>query len=118
MPGLSIHVVEVVRGEPAVGMRVEVRAMREGGGALVGAGAIGSDGQVAHAMTRGDGIAQGVHEVLLHAADYYRAAGIVTSKEPAFLDVVSFRFTVVDPAEHYHLPFKISPWGLSVWRGR
>jgi 5-hydroxyisourate hydrolase len=114
MPGISIHVVDVVRGEPAVGMRVEVRA----GAALVGEGVIGTDGQVAHAMTRGDGIARGVHEVLLHAADYYRAAGIVTSKEPAFLDVVSFRFTVVDPAEHYHLPFKISPWGLSVWRGR
>jgi 5-hydroxyisourate hydrolase len=27
------------------------------------------------------------------------------------------RFTVLDPAQHYHHPIKITPWGLSVWRG-
>ncbi|MET0205108.1 MAG: hydroxyisourate hydrolase [Casimicrobiaceae bacterium] len=27
------------------------------------------------------------------------------------------RFTVLDQREHYHLPVKITPWGLSVWRG-
>src|SRR5262245_17592837 len=117
MPGISIHVVDVVRGEPAGGLRVEVRALRDGGAAPVGAGTIGADGQVAHAMTAGEGVARGAHEVLLHIADYYRSVGVLPPGAPAFLDVVSFRFTVVDPAEHYHLPFKISPWGLSVWRG-
>ena len=24
---------------------------------------------------------------------------------------------VLDAREHYHLPVKISPWGISVWRG-
>jgi 5-hydroxyisourate hydrolase-like protein (transthyretin family) len=24
---------------------------------------------------------------------------------------------VQDAAQHYHLPVKISPWGISVWRG-
>jgi len=119
MPGISIHVVDVVRGVPAVGLRVEVDALSSGGERRrVGAGAIGADGQVAHPMTGGLGVERGVHEVLLHAADFYRAAGLLAPDAPAFLDVIAFRFTVGDLQQHYHLPFKVSPWGLSVWRGR
>jgi hypothetical protein len=53
---------------------------------------------------------------LLHAGDYFRASGQVTAA-PAFQEIVVLRFTVLDAAEHYHLPVKITPWGLSVWRG-
>jgi 5-hydroxyisourate hydrolase-like protein (transthyretin family) len=35
-----------------------------------------------------------------------------------FLDVIAFRFNVADLGDQCHLPFKISPSGLSVWRGR
>ncbi len=69
-------------------------------------------------MTQGTGVQRGTHEVLLHAAEYYRAAGLLAADAPAFLDVIASRFTVGDLQEHYHLPFKVSPWGLSVWRGR
>ena len=35
------------------------------------------------------------------------------------LAVTSVKRTAMAPdaAEHYHLPVKITPWGLSVWRG-
>jgi 5-hydroxyisourate hydrolase len=36
---------------------------------------------------------------------------------PPFLDVVTYRFGISDPEQHYHLPFKCTPWGYSCFRG-
>lgn len=116
MPGISIHVVDVSRGLPAVGMRVEVRALDGDVVGTVGEGIIGANGTLAHPMNAGTGVARGVHEALLHAGDYFRASGQVTDA-PAFQEIVVLRFTVLNAADHYHLPVKITPWGLSVWRG-
>jgi 5-hydroxyisourate hydrolase len=117
VPGISIHVVDVVRGLPAVGMRVALYALGPAGRREIGSGRIGANGQLDHPMASGAGIAAGTHEVELAAGEYYRAAGIVQD-DPAFQETIAFRFAVGDPREHYHLPMKISPWGLSVWRGR
>jgi 5-hydroxyisourate hydrolase len=116
MPGISIHVVDVSRGLPALGLHVEVRALDGDVARAVGEGVIGTNGTFAHPMNDGTGVTRGIHEALLHAGDYFRASGQVTD-QPAFQEVVVLRFTVLDPADHYHLPVKITPWGLSVWRG-
>ena len=34
-----------------------------------------------------------------------------------FLDVVSYRFGIADPRQHYHLPLKCTPYGYSCFRG-
>lgn len=116
MPGISIHVVDVARGKPAAGMRVDVYAVAGHDRCLVGGGSVGPGGVVEHAMNAGEGVAAGTHEVLLHAGDYFRDTGLITDR-PAFQEIVALRFTVLDVNEHYHLPVKLTPWGLSVWRG-
>ena len=116
MPGISIHVVDVARGKPAAGMLVEVHAIEGDERRVVGSGRIGDDGVLAHPMNAGTGVNAGVHEVLLHAGDYFRSVGLVQDK-PAFQEIVPLRFTVLEVREHYHLPVKMTPWGLSVWRG-
>ena len=116
MPGISIHVVDVAKGRPASGMFLEVHALDGDIRRVVGTGCIGDNGMFVHPMNAGDGVALGTHEVLLHAGEYFRLVGQVTDK-PAFLEIVPLRFTVLDPVEHYHLPVKITPWGISVWRG-
>lgn len=117
MPGVSVHVVDVVEGLPAVGMRVELRALDDGGRVVADA-RIGNDGQIDHPVVRGEGVRTGTHEVLLYAGDFYRGRGTLGADAQPFLDVIAFRFNVADLRDHYHLPFKISPFGLSVWRGR
>lgn len=117
MPGISIHVVDVTRGLPARGMLVQIHRMDEAGRHLVAGGAVGADGVVAHPVTTGAGVEPGPHDVELAAGDFYRALGVEVGA-PAFLEIATFRFTVVDTTEHYHLPVKLSPWGFSVWRGR
>ena len=117
MPGISIHVVDVTRGVPARGMRVEIHRIDDAGRHLVARGEVGADGVVSHAVTTGAGVVPGRYDIELAAGAFYRALGVDVGT-PAFFEIAAFRFTVVDTTEHYHLPVKLSPWGFSIWRGR
>lgn len=116
MPGISIHVVDVSRGVIAAGMEVEVQALGEGGASRpVARGRIGASGVLDRAELAGH-FAAGRYRVIFHVGGYYRAAGVSLPPEP-FLETVSFEFGIADPAQHYHLPFKCTPWGYSCFRG-
>ena len=108
MPGLSIHVVDVSRGVVAAGMRVEVVFQ----GRKILSGATSAKG----ALEEGATLEAGAYEAVFHVADWYRQQGVALPAVP-FLDVVTYRFGIADPAQHYHLPFKCTPWGYSCFRG-
>ena len=114
MPGISIHVVDVARGVVASGMRVEVYALAPSRVRVADA-IVSSSGAVDHAALLAR-FEAGHYEVLLHVAAFYRAAGVALPGV-AFQDVATFRFGIADPAQHYHLPFKLTPWGYSCFRG-
>jgi 5-hydroxyisourate hydrolase len=118
MPGISIHVVDVSRGAPARGMAVEVfRTGTDGTRRRVGGGRVGDGGLVQDLATgRGDGIDAATYEIELAAGPWFRAEGVDVGT-PAFQERIVYRFELVDPAQHLHLPFKLTPWGVSVWRG-
>ena len=116
MPGVSIHVVDVSRGVVATGMRVELHAV-EGGGelALLAKGQIGANG-LWNAPDLAKAFAAGGYTAVFHVGDFYRAQGVALPAV-AFLEAVRFDFGIADPAQHYHLPFKCTPWGYSCFRG-
>jgi 5-hydroxyisourate hydrolase len=117
MPGISVHVVDVTRGMPAQGLQVEIHRVGAAGRELIASGAIERDGAMRHAVNEGAGVTPGVHEVELGVGAFYRALGVDVGS-PAFQERAIFRFSVTDVGEHYHLPVKLSPFGLSIWRGR
>ena len=114
MPGISIHVVDVSRGLVATGMRVELHAL-ETPRRLVAAGTISSKGLLEE-ESLGVRFAPGEFKAFFCVAAYYREHGIVLPEVP-FLNVVTYRFGIADSAQHYHLPFKVTPWGYSCFRG-
>jgi 5-hydroxyisourate hydrolase len=114
VPGLSVHAVDVTRGVPCQGMRVQIFALAPAR-RLIADGDLAANGALAHTVT-GERLPAGPYEVLFHAGAFFARAGIAQS-DPAFFDVVPFRFTIADPAQHYHLPMKITPWGFSLYRG-
>lgn len=117
MQAVSIHVVDVAHGVVAVGMRVDVARCEEGERwTQVVSGKVGRNGVVDGIEAREALFEVGVYELRLHVADYYRARGTALP-EPAFMDVQVFRFGVADTSQHYHLPVKLTPWGLSCFRG-
>jgi 5-hydroxyisourate hydrolase len=108
MPGISIHVVDVSRGLVAAGMKVEL--MKNGTPLAVG------ETSAKGLLEINEAITQDVYEAVFYVGDWYRAQGVALPEIP-FLDVVTFRFGIDDPKQHYHLPFKCTPWGYSCFRG-
>lgn len=111
MPGISIHVVDVSRGVVAQGMRIEVLQDK----AVIASGTASSKGLLEHKALEAS-FAAGHYEAVFHVAEYYRKEGVSLPRQP-FLDVVHYEFGIDDPAQHYHLPFKCTPWGYSCFRG-
>jgi 5-hydroxyisourate hydrolase len=116
MPGISIHVVDVAHGLVATGLRVEVFFAPVRGLASdrspIASGFIDSRGVLAQ-ESLAQVFAAGFYEVDFHVGDWYASAG----KPTPFLDVVTYRFGIHDPVQHVHLPFKMTPWGYSCFRG-
>ena len=122
MQAVSIHVVDVANGIVATGMKVEILRRepiergRQERWALMVTGTVGRNGVVDGIEAHEQPFDPGVYEMRLHVADYYRARGQALP-EPAFMEVQCFRFGIADPLQHYHLPVKLTPWGLSCFRG-
>jgi 5-hydroxyisourate hydrolase len=112
--GISIHVVDVARGLVAAGMRVEVYAL-SGERRPIAAGLINERG-VLPSPELDRRFSPGAYEACFHVAEFYRSIGVALPQVP-FLDVVTYRFGIADPDSHYHLPFKLTPWGYSLFRG-
>ena len=119
MQAVSIHIVDVANGAVAVGMKVDIfRREGESAGTAVAvtSGHVGHNGLVDGIEDRERLFDVGVYEVHLHVADYYRGRGVALPS-PAFMEVQVFRFGIADTSQHYHLPVKLTPWGLSCFRG-
>ena len=111
MPGISIHVVDVSRGIVAEGMRVELYRRYT---CLV-SGHIGANGLLEHAVLK-ERFSPDNYQAVFHVAEYYRKASVGLPNYP-FLNVVRYDFGLDQSEQHYHLPFKCTPWGYSCFRG-
>lgn len=116
MKGISIHVVDVASGCVAEGLALQLEHLDGERRELIHAGRIGADGLFAGLAGEAGRCVPGVYEVRLQVADFYRAQGMALP-EPAFLDVLVYRFGLADSGQHYHLPFKLTAWGVSCFRG-
>ena len=113
--GISIHAVDVSRGVPAAGLRVCLRRVSPDL-SVIAEGTCAPGGHFPHPVADGEGVTQGVYEVEFEVGAFFREAEIAMP-DPSFLDVAVFRFGIDAVAEHFHLPFKFTPWGFSLFRG-
>jgi 5-hydroxyisourate hydrolase-like protein (transthyretin family) len=114
--GISIHAVDVSSGRPALGLAVRLLKVTDRGGEIIAAGCCGRTGLFDHPTVAGTGVTAGCYVAEFDVADFYALQGAAAPK-PAFLDVVRYEFGVSDVAQHYHLPFKFTAWGFSLFRG-
>ena len=117
MAGLTTHVLDVTRGGPAEGVRIELYQLAsDDARRLVAATATNSDGRTDRPLLAAAEARVGRFELVFHAGDYFRRQGAKLA-DPPFLDVVPIRFAVADPGAHYHVPLIVSPWSYSTYRG-
>jgi 5-hydroxyisourate hydrolase len=116
MSRLSTHVLDTSRGAPAAGVVIELYRLHDHARTPVTTTVTNADGRTDAPLLAGDRIEPGVYELVFHAGDYFRRAG-VTLATPAFLDVVVVRVGLADAAGSYHVPLLLSPFGYSTYRG-
>ena len=114
--GVSIHAVDVASGRPAAGLAVRLLRVEPEGERLLASGACGESGLFDHPTVKGEGIIEGAYVAEFAVGAFYAAQG-AGRPEPGFLDLVRFHFGIADAAQHYHLPFKFTAWGFSLFRG-
>jgi 5-hydroxyisourate hydrolase len=117
--GLSIHCVDVANGRVATGLQVTLHRLRPDGepqGPALAEGLISANGLLQHPALMSETITAGGYEVRFAVGAFYRSQG-APLLSPAFLEVVPYRFHIADASQHYHLPFKFTAWGFSLFRG-
>jgi len=114
--GISIHAVDIAGGTPAAGLAVRLWRLDGADRHPVAAGSCGDSGLLDHPGATGMGIVAGIYEVEFDTGAFYRAKG-ASIPSPSFLEVAVFRFGIAQVEEHFHLPFKFTPWGFSLFRG-
>ena len=105
MGKLSTHVLDLLHGRPAAGMKIELRSAD----AALKTVSTNADGRTDAPLLVGDALTAGEYELIFHVGDYFG--------EKAFLDRVPVRFRVANPSANYHVPLLCTPWAYSTYRG-
>ena len=110
-PSISTHVLDVERGQPAVGFAI--RLSRRDGGRLVELAAAVTDGDGRVADLAGGELQVGTYQIAFDVGGYFERQG----RAVPFLRRVVIDFEVTDPARHYHVPLLLSPYSCTSYRG-
>jgi 5-hydroxyisourate hydrolase len=117
LAGVTTHVLDVTRGRPAAGVRLELYELAGGSDRKLIADVVtNADGRTGEPLMSADEARVGQFELIFHVGDYFRRqrAELV---DPPFLDIIPIRFGVADAQAHYHVPLLVSPWSYSTYRG-
>jgi 2-oxo-4-hydroxy-4-carboxy-5-ureidoimidazoline decarboxylase len=113
---LSTHVLDTVAGQPAAGVRVELRDVSDGGtGVLIKATQTNADGRTEEPLIADQPLRIGRYELAFHLGSYFGEC-TPAGATPPFLDIVPVRFTIAEPEAHYHVPLIATPWSYAIYR--
>lgn len=114
---LTTHVLDISRGRPAAGLRVDLALIQaDGRGHPLATATTSAEGRIDPPLLSGDAMAVGHYELTFHVGEYFAALGTPLT-DPPFLDRIPVRFAIADPEAHYHVPLLVSPWSYSAYRG-
>ena len=110
LAGITTHVLDTSRGQPASGVPVALAVRSETGEwREIARGSTDKDGRATLATAH---VARGTYLLTFDTAAYFRAWNI-----EGFYPEVEIFFEVRDPAQHHHVPLLLSPFAYSTYRG-
>src|SRR5262245_40835972 len=110
---ITTHVLDTSRGRPAAGVSIRLELQNTAGAWLeLARGTTNQDGRVSDLLAADQPLAAGTYRLIFETGSYFRAAGL-----PSFYPNVTVAFEITDPAQHYHVPLLLSPFGYSTYRG-
>ena len=115
-PGLTTHVLDVVTGKPAEGVRIDFSVLDGEAWRAVRTVHTNEDGRNAEPLLTAETIKVGRYQLVFFVAEYFRRIGTVLP-DPPFLEQAVVQFGIADAATHYHVPLLASPWTYTTYRG-
>ena len=104
---ITTHVIDTANGRPASGVPVKLDIFEDDDWILLAEGATDAEGRLKN-LTDDVDLRVGIYRLTFDSSSYFRAG---------FFLEVSIVFEVSDPAQHYHVPLLLSPFGYSTYRG-
>ena len=109
---ITTHILDLSSGRPASEVEVTL-AVREGDGwRVLGCGTTDADGRLATLLAPGSSLERASYRLTFAVGAYFAARQVAS-----FYPEVEIVFAVAAPAEHYHVPLLLSPFGYSTYRG-
>jgi len=108
---ITTHVLDTSIGRPGCAIAVELERVEHGVWHLVGGGVTDGDGRL-RTLTPEGPVAPGTYRIRFQTGAYFAA-----QQTAGFFPVVEIQFTVVDGAQHHHVPLLLKPFGFSTYRG-
>jgi 5-hydroxyisourate hydrolase len=110
--GISTHILDVTLGRPAADVAITLEKRTDTGWQPLGDGRTDADGRVKSLLAEGHVLTAGVYRSTF-AVDPY----LLAKHGRGFYPEVVITFRVENPAEHFHVPLLLSPFGYSTYRG-
>lgn len=111
MSTISTHVLDISRGKPAEGVPVALEKQEGKDWRALSIGKTNADGRLKELIPGGPALAPGIYRLSFDTAVYFEA-----QQTRGFYPLVQVVFEV-EPAQHYHVPLLLSPFGYSTYRG-
>lgn len=109
---ITTHILDLSSGKPAAGVRVALARIDNVQRVPVGSGVTDADGRLRDLVPKAAKLNAGTFELTFETGTYFRSRGV----EP-FHPRVTITVEISDPAQHYHIPLLISPYGYTTYRG-
>lgn len=109
---ITTHILDLSSGKPAPGVRVVLTSIEDGVRTKIGAGVTDADGRLRDLVTKSTTIEAGTFELTFETGVYFTSRGV-----PPFHPRVTVTVEITDPAQDYHVPLLISPYGYTTYRG-
>jgi 5-hydroxyisourate hydrolase len=115
-PGLTTHMLDIVSGKPAEGVRIDFSVLEGGTYRLIRTVHTNADGRNAEPLLTPETMKVGQYQLVFYIAEYFNKQGTVLPNPP-FVDKAVIQFGIADASSHYHVPLLASPWSYTTYRG-
>jgi 5-hydroxyisourate hydrolase len=113
MSRVSTHILDLVQGKPATGVRVRLeRQSAPGDWELLNSAQTDQDGRCPQLVPSGQNLRPGIYRLNFDTGSYYSGRQI-----PALHPVVEVTIEVGEGESTFHIPLLLSPNGYTTYRG-
>ena len=112
MSAITTHVLDTMRGLPAMGIAVLLERAGDAGMETIAGGITDSEGRIGHLLAEGEPLEPGTYRLSFDTGAYFTSTAV-----EGFYPEVSIVFSVRELEKHYPVPLLLSPYGFSTYRG-